>query len=246
MLAATGKGQWRHFGEGPPAATPSSLARDMLARHNAARARVGMPPLAWSDRLAARAQDGRTRSWRAGNSSTVQTRRTARTCSRLRAPPHRPRKLSARGRRNLETTTTLRTDAAACAGTTRKSSGATRKKWDAPGLADAGARCGSAITTRPAIGPAGGPIEAAKLVAGLRPRHEAFRKCERVPFFFSPRSCAVPHGVRLTPYRHSPAADCRSTFQELPLTCASTEVGVVLPPTGQATSSSRANRVFCD
>jgi uncharacterized protein YkwD len=34
----------------------SSLSRDMLAAHNAMRARVGVPPLAWSDRLAARAQ----------------------------------------------------------------------------------------------------------------------------------------------------------------------------------------------
>jgi uncharacterized protein YkwD len=33
------------------------MARDMLAVHNAVRARVGMPPLAWSDRLAARSQD---------------------------------------------------------------------------------------------------------------------------------------------------------------------------------------------
>jgi uncharacterized protein YkwD len=57
MLAATGSAQWRHFGEEPPAALPSSLSRDMLARHNAVRARVGMPPLAWSARLAARAQD---------------------------------------------------------------------------------------------------------------------------------------------------------------------------------------------
>ena len=35
----------------------SSLSRDMLAAHNGVRARVGVPPLAWSDRLAARAQD---------------------------------------------------------------------------------------------------------------------------------------------------------------------------------------------
>ena len=34
-----------------------SLAREMLAAHNAVRARVGVGPLAWSDRLAARAQD---------------------------------------------------------------------------------------------------------------------------------------------------------------------------------------------
>ena len=35
----------------------SSLSREILARHNAVRARMGVPPLAWSQRLAARAQD---------------------------------------------------------------------------------------------------------------------------------------------------------------------------------------------
>ena len=57
VLTGTGGAQWRRFGEGQPAVAPSSLARDMLAVHNAVRARVGMAPLAWSDRLAARAQD---------------------------------------------------------------------------------------------------------------------------------------------------------------------------------------------
>ncbi len=57
MLAGTGSAQWRHFGDGPRAPAPSSLSRGMLAVHNAVRARVGMPPLAWSDRLAARSQD---------------------------------------------------------------------------------------------------------------------------------------------------------------------------------------------
>ena len=56
VLATTASAQWRHFGDAPPAATPSSLARDILARHNAVRARLGMHPLAWSDRLAAHAQ----------------------------------------------------------------------------------------------------------------------------------------------------------------------------------------------
>jgi pathogenesis-related protein 1 len=51
LLAGTGGAQWRRFGGG------SSLSRDMLALHGAVRARVGMPPLAWSDRLAARSQD---------------------------------------------------------------------------------------------------------------------------------------------------------------------------------------------
>lgn len=49
VLAGTGGAQSRHFGEG--------RARDMLALHNAVRDRVGMAPLVWSDRLAARSQD---------------------------------------------------------------------------------------------------------------------------------------------------------------------------------------------
>ena len=57
VLAGTGGAQWRRFGEGRQAIAPSSLARDMLAAHNAVRARVGIAPLAWSDRLAARSQD---------------------------------------------------------------------------------------------------------------------------------------------------------------------------------------------
>ncbi len=41
----------------PPAPGKSSLAPDMLAVHNIMRARVGVPPLAWSNRLAARSQE---------------------------------------------------------------------------------------------------------------------------------------------------------------------------------------------
>ncbi len=54
-LAGTAAAQWRHFGEGRTA--PSALVRDMLALHGAVRARVGMAPLTWSDRLAAHSQD---------------------------------------------------------------------------------------------------------------------------------------------------------------------------------------------
>ena len=57
VLAGTGGAQSRRFGEGQPPLAPSTLARDMLAAHNAVRARVGMAPLAWSNRLAARSQD---------------------------------------------------------------------------------------------------------------------------------------------------------------------------------------------
>src|SRR5690348_4375067 len=44
----------------PPSSQPalaSSLAQDMLYSHNAVRARVGVPPLTWSERLAQTAQD---------------------------------------------------------------------------------------------------------------------------------------------------------------------------------------------
>jgi pathogenesis-related protein 1 len=57
VFAGTSGAQWRRSGEGQPALAPSSLARDMLAVHRAVRARVGVAPLAWSDRLAGRAQD---------------------------------------------------------------------------------------------------------------------------------------------------------------------------------------------
>ncbi|HEV8413860.1 MAG TPA: CAP domain-containing protein [Bryobacteraceae bacterium] len=39
------------------AAQSRALEHDMLASHNAVRARVGVAPLTWSDRLTARAQD---------------------------------------------------------------------------------------------------------------------------------------------------------------------------------------------
>jgi uncharacterized protein YkwD len=57
VLAGTGGAQWRRFGEERQAVAPSSLARGTLAAHNAVRARMGIAPLAWSARLAARAQD---------------------------------------------------------------------------------------------------------------------------------------------------------------------------------------------
>jgi pathogenesis-related protein 1 len=57
LLAVTSDAQWRHFGDGQTTVKPSSLARDMLAAHNEVRGRVRVAPLAWSDRLAADAQD---------------------------------------------------------------------------------------------------------------------------------------------------------------------------------------------
>jgi uncharacterized protein YkwD len=50
LLTATGEAQWHTLGA-------QSLAREMVDAHNAVRAGVKMPPLAWSDKLAERAQD---------------------------------------------------------------------------------------------------------------------------------------------------------------------------------------------
>lgn len=57
VIAGTGGAQWRRFGEEQSPSARSSLAREMLAVHNAVRARVGMAPLSWSARLAALSQD---------------------------------------------------------------------------------------------------------------------------------------------------------------------------------------------
>jgi pathogenesis-related protein 1 len=61
LLAGTCSAQWRHFGDNKPGegqtAGPPAMAREMIAAHNAVRKRVGTPPLTWSDRLAAVAQD---------------------------------------------------------------------------------------------------------------------------------------------------------------------------------------------
>jgi len=52
----TVRAQWRRIGDrGPEPA--GLLAREMLGAHNDVRMRVDVPPLRWSDRLAARAQE---------------------------------------------------------------------------------------------------------------------------------------------------------------------------------------------
>src|ERR1035441_4602474 len=63
------------------------------------------------------------------------------------------------GRRKNAITTTGLTNATACAGITRRLSGARRKKWDARWREAAGARCGCANTIRREIGWVSGRIE---------------------------------------------------------------------------------------
>jgi len=48
---------WILLAAGAFAAAQTPLARDILAAQNAARAKVGAPPLEWSDKLAATAQE---------------------------------------------------------------------------------------------------------------------------------------------------------------------------------------------
>ena len=48
---------WILLAAGAFAAGDTPLARDFLAAHNAARAKVGVPPLEWSDKLASVAQE---------------------------------------------------------------------------------------------------------------------------------------------------------------------------------------------
>ena len=56
VLAVTAGAQWRRIGNSSPE-PDAALSRDMLAAHNEVRARVNVPPLRWSDRLAVRAQE---------------------------------------------------------------------------------------------------------------------------------------------------------------------------------------------
>jgi len=55
-IAGMALAQWRHFDAASPPSAQPSLAHDMVNEHNAVRAKLGLPPLAWSDRLAARAR----------------------------------------------------------------------------------------------------------------------------------------------------------------------------------------------
>jgi pathogenesis-related protein 1 len=53
ILSGTAAAQWRHFGPDPVSApVPFSLAREMVAAHDAVRKRVGEAPLRWSAELA--------------------------------------------------------------------------------------------------------------------------------------------------------------------------------------------------
>lgn len=56
LLPLPAGAQWRHFG---PSSSVSAapISHSMLEAHNEVRARVNVPPLAWSDRLAGIARD---------------------------------------------------------------------------------------------------------------------------------------------------------------------------------------------
>jgi pathogenesis-related protein 1 len=54
-VATTAYAQWRRVSV--PVLEPESLAREILAAHNDVRARYDVPPVRWSNRLAAHAQE---------------------------------------------------------------------------------------------------------------------------------------------------------------------------------------------
>src|SRR5215813_10227086 len=56
-LVAAGVNSGKYSERNSPSSTSSSLSRDLLMAHNAMRARVGVPPLAWSGQLAKYAQN---------------------------------------------------------------------------------------------------------------------------------------------------------------------------------------------
>lgn len=57
VLAAICSAQWHHFSEKQADGRRQSSSLQMLAAHNALRARLKLPPLVWSDRLSKYAQE---------------------------------------------------------------------------------------------------------------------------------------------------------------------------------------------
>lgn len=145
LLAGICLGQGNDSGEGR-----SPLAHDMLIAHNAVRAGVATPPLRWSERLAARAQDWADNLLEHGQFIHRPKSPYGENLLRSKARTLRPLRWWTRGLPNPATTTTDPTNAAAFADITRRSSGAAPGKWDARWLAVKFARFGSATTTPPA------------------------------------------------------------------------------------------------
>jgi len=164
VLAATGSAQWRPlWRRAARRHTVLSCARHAGSPQRRAGAR-GNASLAWSDRLAVRCArlGGHAPGARAIHPpSQLHLRRELVRDHRR----HRIARASCQrvGGGISKTTTTLRTDVAACAGTTRNRM-ARHERSGMRGGARARTRgVGSATTTRPATGPAGSPIEAARL-----------------------------------------------------------------------------------
>lgn len=58
IFAGFTSAQWRRFGDAPEEKPKQgSISSNMLAAHNQVRARLGVPPLAWSRKLAGSAQE---------------------------------------------------------------------------------------------------------------------------------------------------------------------------------------------
>ncbi|HEV8146842.1 MAG TPA: CAP domain-containing protein [Bryobacteraceae bacterium] len=57
VLAGTGSGQWRRFGDEQRSIVSAPLSREMLVAHNEVRSQIGVTPLSWSEKLAALSQE---------------------------------------------------------------------------------------------------------------------------------------------------------------------------------------------
>ena len=143
-LTGTAHAQWRSF------------ARDVLAAHNAVRARVGVTPLAWSDRLAQRSQE-----W----ADTLLARRQfmhrpsspyGENLFDIRGGVASPTQVIGEWASEARDYDYISNVCRGVCGHYTQLFGVEPKKWAAASRAAGGARCGFAIMTRQGIGPAGG------------------------------------------------------------------------------------------
>ena len=135
----------------PPAEDRSSasIAQAMLDAHNAIRARVGVPPLVWSDQLAQVAQDWANHLIATGELEPSPQQPLWREHLRnIRRARDAGRGCRSPGPRKHGDTTFAAMPAPASAATIRRSSGARHAPSAAPSPPIEGERSGSAITIR--------------------------------------------------------------------------------------------------
>ena len=134
----------------PPAQdrSPASIAQAMLDAHNAIRARVGVPPLVWSDQLAQVAQDWANHLIATGSFGHRPNNRYGENLYSLSGGVASPAQVVGywAGRRADMMFAAI--PAPASAATTRRLYGARQEQWAAPSPPIDGGRSGCATTIR--------------------------------------------------------------------------------------------------